>query len=177
MRSAGDQVIQLAGLAQFQSEGGEEPSVAQIVEAFGYSTDVAQGLLNNGGTVETVGDEVLLPYLQRLDGSQPIEVIQIAAFLQQTDVARLNVHDLQSSATTELFAQDDQQGQTVSPEGLVVGTGSTGGVASASIERDDPFGLYIAVDGKATFVSWSDPEANRLDPDHRKRQRRCRRPK
>ena len=161
----GDQVIQLAGLAQFQSEGGEEPSVAQIVEAFGYSTNVSQGQLNNGGVVETVGDEVLLPYLQRLDGSRPIEVIQIAAFLQATNVARLNIHDLDSSATTELFAQDDQQAQTVSPEGLVSGPGSTGSVASVSIDRDDPFGLYIAVDGRSTFVSWSDPEANRLDPN------------
>ncbi len=68
--SAGIKSIALAGLAQIQSEGGEEPSVAQIVEALGYSTDVAQAALANGGIVETVGDEVLLPYLQRLDGSR-----------------------------------------------------------------------------------------------------------
>ena len=45
------------------------------------------------------------------------------------------------------------------------GAGSTGSVAATSIDRDDPFGLYIAVDGRSTFVSWSDPEANRLDPN------------
>ena len=120
----GPQTIQLAGLAQFQSEGGEEPTVAQIVEAFGYATDTGGAQLNNNGIVETLGDEVLMPYLERLDGSQPIEIIQIAAFLQQTNVARLSLHEIGSGATkTQLFAQDDQQGQTVLPDGLTTGRG------------------------------------------------------
>jgi hypothetical protein len=162
---AGTTVIQLAGLAQNQSENGEEPTVAQIVEAFGYGTDVAQGALANGGAVETVGDEVLMPYLVRLDVSQPIEIIQLAAFLQQTNVARLSLHGLDSAETTELFAQDDQQGQTVLPDGHVPGPGNTGSVARASFVREAPFGLYVAVDGRPTFASWTDPEANRIDPN------------
>ncbi len=158
-------VINLAGIAQNQSEKGQEPTVTQIVEAFGFTTDMAEDKLANGGKVEAVGDEVLMPYLKRLDSSRPIEVIQIAAFLQQNDIARVSIHDVKSSALTELFAQDDQQGQTVLPEGLVKGNGSTGSVARATIDRDEPFGLYIAVDGRPTYASWSDPIANRLDPD------------
>jgi hypothetical protein len=157
--------IQLAGLAQNQSENGEEPTVAQIAEAFGYATDMAQSLLANGGRVEAVGDEVLLPYLARLDSSAPIEVIQIAAFLNQGNVARLSLHGLGSDDLTQLFAADDQQGQTVLPDGLVPGTGNTGSVARSTISSDTPFGLKVTVDGRPTYASWTDPSANRIDPD------------
>jgi hypothetical protein len=157
--------IALAGLAQNRSELGQEPSVEDVVWAFGYSSDMAQSQLRNGGRVETVGDEILAPYLTRLDSSKPVEVVQLAAFLRQNDVARLLTYAPTSALSTELFAQDDQQGQTVSPEGLVIGAGSTGEVASALIESDAPFGMRVAVDGRPTFAAWSDPEVNRLDPD------------
>ena len=161
--NAGTKTVALAGLAQLQSESGEEPSVAQIVRAFGYSTDVAQPLLKNGAKVETVGDEVLLPYLQRLDPSAPVEIINMAAFLQQGNISRLNIHELDSDALTELFAGDDQQGQTVLPGGLVVGAGDTGSVGRASVDRDAPFGLKVTVDGRPTFAAWTDPEANKAE--------------
>lgn len=160
---AGNRDISLAGLAQLQSQQGEEPTVAQIVEAFGYSTDVAQGLLANGGLVETVGDEVLLPYLQRLDATRPVEVINLAAFLQQGDVSRLNIHGFDSDALTELFASDNNQGQTVLPDGHVAGNGNTGSVARASFSQDAPFGIKVTVDGRPTFAAWSDPEINKAD--------------
>jgi hypothetical protein len=161
----GNKIIQLAGLAQEFSENGSEPTVAQIVEAFGYATDVAQGQLAGGGQVDTVGDEVLMPYMQRLDGSRPVEVIQIAAFLQQNNVARLGFHGLESGQVTNLFAQDDQEYQTVSPSTLVAGPGSGSGVARGTINQSDAFGLFISVDGRPTYASWSDPEANKIDPD------------
>ncbi|ANT62899.1 hypothetical protein AYJ57_20665 (plasmid) [Salipiger sp. CCB-MM3] len=160
--NAGTREISLAGIAQIQSEGGEEPTVAQIVEAFGYSTDVAQGQLNGGGVVEQIGDEVLLPYLQRLDGSKPVEVIQIAAYLS-AGVSRLSLHDVSNGALTELYAQDDNQYQTLLPDGLVAGTGALPGVARASIDRDDAFGLRVTVDGRPTYSAWSDPDANVAD--------------
>ncbi|NHF74385.1 carbohydrate-binding protein [Paracoccus xiamenensis] len=158
-------VIQLAGIAQEFSENNSEPTVAQIVEAFGYGTDMAQSELAGGGIVETIGDEVLMPYLEKLDPSKNVEVIQLAAFLNYNNVARLGVHSLQSSDTTELFAQDDQQAQTILPDGLVPGTGDTGGVARATITGNNPFGLFVSVDGRPTYASWTDPEANRIDPD------------
>lgn len=162
---AGAKVIQLAGLAQEFSESGSEPTVAQIVEAFGYGSDMAQDALAGGGRVETIGDEVLMPYLQRLDAARPVEVIQLAAFLQQNNVARLGFHRLDSDAVTNLFAQDDQQYQSVLPDGLVAGAGAAGGVARGAINQNGPFGLFVSVDGRPTFASWSDPEANRIDPD------------
>ena len=161
----GDTVVQLAGLAQERSENGSEPTVAQIVEAFGYGTDVAQGELPNGGLVEAVGDEVLMPYMERLDGTKPVEIIQMAAFLQQGDVARLGFHGVGKDEVTNLFANDDQQGQTVLPDQLLAGPGAGPSVARGVIDQDGPFGLHIAVDGKPTYASWTDPEANRIDPD------------
>jgi len=158
------QLIQLAGLGQNRSELGEEPTVAQVVQAFGYGTNVAQAQLADGGLVETIGDEVLMPYLERLDPTRSVEVIQLAAFLQQGNVARLGFHGLGSSATTNLFANDDQQGQTVLPTGLVAGSGDTGGLARGTIASILPFGIHITVDGRPTFASWSDPNANDLDP-------------
>ncbi len=161
----GPRVITLAGLAQEFSENNSEPTVAQIVEAFGYTTDMAQGELAGGGVVETVGDEVLLPYLQRLDTTRPIEVIQLAAFLNQGNVARLGFHGLQSAQVTPLFANDDQQGQTVLPDALVAGAGAGANVARATINQNGPFGLYISVDGRPTYSSWSDPKINNVDPN------------
>jgi len=155
--SAGNQSVALAGLAQIQSEGGEEPTVAQIVEAFGYSTNVEQGQLNGGGVVETVGDEVLLPYLQRLDGSEPITVTQIAAYLTNGRVGHLNLHEIGSSALTELYTQGGNEAQTLLP------TDGNGNLATTTIDRDDPFGLKVTVDGFPTFSAWTDPEINLRD--------------
>ncbi|MEQ1941290.1 carbohydrate-binding protein [Mesorhizobium sp. VNQ89] len=161
----GVKVVQLAGLAQEFSENGSEPTVEQIVEAFGYGTDMAQGELASGGAVETIGDEVLMPYMQRLDNTQAVQVIQMAAFLQQNNVARLGFHGLNSSTVTNLFAQDDQDYQTVSPNPHVAGSGAGAGVARGTINQSTPFGLYISVDGRPTYASWSDPEANEIDPN------------
>lgn len=124
---------------------------------------MAQGQLNGGGDVETIGDEVLMPYLERLDGSRPVEVINLAAFLQQGDISRLNLHELESDALTELFSGDDQQGQTVLPDALVKGLGDTGSVGRANLNRDASFGLKVTVDGRATYAAWTDPEANKAD--------------
>ncbi|MBB5760649.1 hypothetical protein HNR01_000244 [Methylorubrum rhodesianum] len=160
----GEKVIALAGLAQEFSENNSEPTVAQIVKALGYSTDMAQGDLANGGRVETIGNEVLMPYLERLDASKAVEVIQVAAFLNQGNVARLGFHGLASSQVTNLFANDDQQGQTVLPDQLVTGAGAGANVARGTINQSTPFGLYISVDGRPTYSSWTDPVANRIDP-------------
>ncbi len=154
----GVRTVQLAGLAQIQSEGGEEPTVAQIVEAFGYSTNVAQGELAGGGVVETVGDEVLLPYLERLDGSQPVEVIQLAAYLSLGNVGRLNSHGLANDDLTELYVSAGNFAQSVLPDS------PAGNEARATFNPTGGFGLKVTVDGRPTFSAWTDPVANDLDP-------------
>lgn len=157
--------IALSGLAQDRSELNEEPTLAEIVRAFGYTTDMGGAAINGGGVVETVGDEILAPYFRRVDPTKPVEVVQIGSFLQILDVARLGFHTPDKSTVTPLLAQDDQQTQTVLPDGLVSRAGDTGAVASASFNPAGVFGLKVAVDGKPSFLSWSDPLANRLEPN------------
>ena len=58
-----------------------------------------------------------------------------------------------------------QLGQTVLPDGLVAGAGASPTVARGVINQNTPFGIYISVDGRPTYSSWSDPEANEIDPN------------
>ncbi|MDN3523649.1 carbohydrate-binding protein [Halomonas sabkhae] len=152
----GEKVIQLAGLAQNQSESGQEPAVQEIVNAFGYSTNVAEGQMNQGGLVEANGDEILSPYFQRADGSAPIKITQLAAYHTQGDVARLFVHDVDSRDLDEILAHDEDDGQTLLPRTLNNGDALT----TTTLERDAPFGFFAEISGRQGYISWSDPDAN-----------------
>ncbi|MBT2799159.1 carbohydrate-binding protein, partial [Halomonas sp. ISL-104] len=152
----GQKVIQLAGLAQGQSESGQEPLVQEIVDAFGFSTNVAEGQMNKGGLVEANGDEILSPYFQRADGSTPIKITQLAAYHTQGDVARLFIHDVDSRARDEILAHDEQDGQTLLPRALNSGDLLT----TTTLNRDAPFGFFANITGRQGYISWSDPDAN-----------------
>ncbi|MCP1362754.1 carbohydrate-binding protein, partial [Halomonas sp. BBD45] len=152
----GQKVIQLAGIAQGQSENGQEPTVQEIVSAFGFSTDVAQGEMNQGGLVEANGDEILSPYFQRADGASPIKITQLAAYHTQGDIARLFIHDVDSRDIDEILAHDEQDGQTLLPRTLNGGDALT----TTTLDRDAPFGFFAEISGRQGYISWSDPDAN-----------------
>nr|WP_297460315.1 carbohydrate-binding protein [uncultured Halomonas sp.] len=152
----GQTVIQLAGLAQGQSENGQEPTVQEIVNAFGFTTDVGQSQMNQGGLVEANGNEILAPYFQRADGGSPIRITQLAAYHTQGDVARLFVHDVDSRELDEVIAHDEQDGQTLLPRALNSGDQ----LAAVTLDRDDPFGFFAEISGRQGYISWSDPDAN-----------------
>ncbi|SHE86800.1 delta endotoxin [Modicisalibacter ilicicola DSM 19980] len=152
----GQKVIQLAGIAQGQSESGQEPMVQEIVNAFGFSTNVAEGEMNKGGLVEANGDEILSPYFQRADGSAPIKITQLAAYHGQGDIARLFIHDVDSRDIDEILAHDEQDGQTLLPRALNAGDQLT----TTTLERDDPFGFFAEISDRQGYISWSDPDAN-----------------
>ncbi|ERL53218.1 carbohydrate-binding protein [Halomonas huangheensis] len=152
----GEKVVTLAGIAQGQSENGQEPTVQEIVNAFGYSTDVAEGQMNQGGLVEANGDEILAPYFQRADGSSPIKITQLAAYHTQGDIARLFIHDVDSRDINEIIAHDEADGQTLLPRTLNNGSQ----LASINLDRDDPFGFFAEISGRQGYISWSDPDAN-----------------
>lgn len=152
----GEKIIELAGIAQGQSENGQEPTVQEIVNAFGYSTDVAQGQMNQGGLVEANGDEILAPYFLRADGASPIKITQLAAYHTQGDIARLFIHDVDSRNLDEIIAHDEDDGQTLLPRTLDNGNQ----LASISLDRDDPFGFFAEISGRQGYISWSDPDAN-----------------
>ncbi|MGP9633681.1 carbohydrate-binding protein [Halomonas sp. AOP43-A1-21] len=152
----GEKVIQLAGLAQNQSESGQEPLVQEIINAFGYTTNVAEGQMNKGGLVEANGDEILAPYFQRAEGSSPIKISQLAAYHTQGDVARLFIHDVDSRNRDEILAHDEADGQTLLPRTLNNGNQLT----ITTLDRDAPFGFFAEISGRQGYISWSDPDAN-----------------
>jgi hypothetical protein len=143
-------------LAQNQSESGQEPLVQEIINAFGYTTNVAEGQMNQGGLVEANGDEILSPYFQRADGSSPIKITQLAAYHTQGDVARLFVHDVDSRNLDEILAHDEADGQTLLPRTLNDGDLLT----TTTLDRDAPFGFFAEISGRQGYISWSDPDAN-----------------
>jgi hypothetical protein len=152
----GTKVIDLAGLAQGQSESGQEPTVQDIVNAFGFTTNVAEAQMNKGGLVEANGDEILAPYFVRASGGSPIQITQLAAYHTQGDVARLFIHDVDNRALTQVIAHDEQDGQTLLPRTLNGGDQ----IARATINRDDPFGFFAEITTRQGYISWSDPDAN-----------------
>ncbi|MCA1806464.1 MAG: carbohydrate-binding protein [Actinobacteria bacterium] len=148
--------VSLERLAQNQSESGQEPLVQEIIDAFGYTTNVAEGQMNKGGLVEANGDEILSPYFQRADGSSPIKITQLAAYHTQGDVARLFIHDVDSRDLDEILAHDEADGQTLLPRTLNNGDILT----TTTLDRDAPFGFFAEISGRQGYISWSDPDAN-----------------
>ncbi|WNL37791.1 carbohydrate-binding protein [Halomonas sp. PAMB 3232] len=147
--------IALAGLAQNRSESGQEPLVQEIVNAFGYSTNVAEGIMNRGGLVEANGDEILSPYFQRAEAGAPVKITQLAAYHTQGDVARLFIHDVDSRDRDEILAHDGADGQTLLPRTL-----GGNGLTATTLDRDAPFGFFAEISGRQGYISWSDPDAN-----------------
>ena len=80
--SGGDAQVQLAGVFMEEPEGDNEVNLQQIVDAFGYSTDV--GLENERLSEESdsplAGDEVRFKFWERADPGEPIYVRELATF-------------------------------------------------------------------------------------------------
>ena len=72
-------VVDLAGFWQSVSEGGQEPSLHELTQVFGWTTSIPTDL-NQRGAVVAAGDEVLSPYWRRLSTSSPVSVRELAGF-------------------------------------------------------------------------------------------------
>ncbi|ULH17594.1 NPCBM/NEW2 domain-containing protein (plasmid) [Deinococcus sp. KNUC1210] len=154
--------IQLAGLWQSLPENNQEPNPLQIRDAFGYTFSFLGGesSLNQDGLVRPQGDEVIAPYWQRADLSQPVTVRQIAAFHTQGNTGTLYWHDKASSSVTTLFTHIAADAQTIFPR---IGGGLP---AVTTFTPTATFGLRV--DGE-----WSDPRRNSQTAD---RSNGCARP-
>ena len=81
-------VVQLAGYWQFESEHEQEPNLQTIVNRlFGYGTVIDSSQQpqypNNGSSPVLYGEEVASSYWQAADPSQPVSVRQLAAYHNQ----------------------------------------------------------------------------------------------
>jgi Bacterial Ig-like domain len=139
-------VVQLAGLWQSVSEGNQEPTVHDIVQALGYATNVPTQL-NQNGLVTAVGDEVLSPYWRRPDAGQPVTVTELNAYHSYPAGATVKWFP-QGGTVTALASMDGHWAQSMFP-----GRAGGGGLTTASFSPSGTFGW--AVDGE-----YSDPTKN-----------------
>jgi len=115
--------VKLAGLWQTQSENYKEPSIYDIVSAFGYTTALRPVSVPDqdisalhGKVIPQSRDEVMSAYWQPLDTAQPVTVSQIAAYHGQGVTARIDWFNKGSrSPTFPIFTHDYRDGQTLLP--------------------------------------------------------------
>lgn len=127
--NAPSSTVQLAGFWQYESEHEEEPNLQTIVNRiFGYGTNISNTPLpqypNNGSTVVPYGEEVMSGLWQAADPSQPVNVLELAAYHTQDDPA--DPSNLLSQVTTwyspsdpsnfhVLFSHAVKEGQSLLP--------------------------------------------------------------
>lgn len=151
-----NKVVQLSGFWQSVSEGGQEPSLSEIVKVYGYQTVIVGSgqKLNQHGFVQAVGDEVLSPYWQRANTSQPVKVRQLAAYHTQGNTATLHWHNKGSNTLNTIFTHAGIDGQTLLPHK----NGSTTLPAEGTFTPGTTFGLKVDNE-------WSDPTKNNQTAD------------
>ena len=152
-------IMQLGGYWQSQSEGGQEPNVAQIVQAFGFGTQIVGPgeQINNGGLLTTIGEEVLSQFWTRPDTNKPVYVRQLAAFhscCANTATVFLQPN-IAGTGTTSIFTHNGVWAQSFFP--LI--NGGSGNFAEGTITPpNDVFGFKIDPE-------WSDWTRNNAGPD------------
>lgn len=151
-----NKVVQLSGFWQSVSEGGQEPSLSEIVKVYGYQTVIVGSgqKLNQNGFIQAVGDEVLSPYWQRANLSEPVKVRQLAAYHTQGSTATLRWHNKGSNTLNTIFTHAGIDGQTFLPRK----NGSTTLPAEGTFTPGTTFGFKV--DGE-----WSDPTKNNQTAD------------
>jgi fibronectin type 3 domain-containing protein len=148
--------IKLNGFWQNHSENNEEPTLVQTMSLFGWGTTFLNPgeVINQGGKVARVGDEVLSPYWKRFDPSETVELIQLSSYHTQGNTATVKWHLQGSTTTTNIFISAGADGQSVLPH-LSGGSASSlaAGAFRPSTTGNPAFGFRIDTE-------WSDDTKN-----------------
>ncbi|PJJ57485.1 fibronectin type 3 domain-containing protein [Mumia flava] len=146
------QVIHLGGLWQSQSEGGQEPNLSQIVDAFGMGTNLPT--FTSKGEFLPIGDEVLSPYWSRVDTTKPVTLRQLAAYHTYPNGATARWHNKGNDTRLHLTGMGGQYAQSLLPASTNAGTAPAYGEAN-------PTGAFgFAIDGE-----WGDHTKNNQQTD------------
>lgn len=78
--AAPNKIVKLHGLWQRQAEDVNEPNANEILDAFGLTIDIGFEQTKDGAITTPTGDEIISPNFVRVDRTQPIRALQIAAF-------------------------------------------------------------------------------------------------
>ncbi|MDX6414364.1 MAG: large repetitive protein, partial [Gaiellaceae bacterium] len=143
-----NRIVQLAGYWQSVSEGGQEPTLTEIInQIFPYKTAIVGTgqQLNQDGLVTAVGDEVLSPYWERADTTKPIAVRQLDAFHTQGATAAVYWFAKGSTSANTIFVSNGADGQSLLPHL----NGSSTAPAQGSFTPSSPtFGFRV--DGESS---------------------------
>ncbi len=125
-RNGAVQTVNLSGLWQSYPEyvpGNQsvsvEPTLPQIIEAFGYKTAVAYSgqTVTTNGLRSAVGDEVLSDYWERADGDKPVFVKQLVAYRSRdTDSRVMWIREGQQADANSVFLASRLENQTALPK-------------------------------------------------------------
>ncbi|MGB6003747.1 MAG: Ig-like domain-containing protein [Ornithinimicrobium sp.] len=111
--------VELGAIWQSVKEGGNEPNVAEIVEAYGVGTTIVGPgeQINNQGRLESIGDEVLSQTWERADDTQPMTVRQLGAYHSCcNNTAAFGWHPVGNKGNwTQVVRHDGQWAQTLLP--------------------------------------------------------------
>ena len=155
---AGTATLDLEGIYQRRSESGDEPSLQQVLSAYGWSTRAPASSLSGGkGAYRAVGDEVLSPFWVRADPAAPVRFTQLAAYhgccttgTGETLSTYPQVAAPAAATVTARVRHGGLWGQSVLPAGT---TGERLAQGVLSPAAGQAFGIRIANE-------WSDPARN-----------------
>jgi hypothetical protein len=152
---AGSVPVELAG-TRTKPEGGNEPSLVQLISLFGYKTAIVNAgqQLNQHGKVVAVGDEVISPFWKALDPTKAVGVRQLAAYHTRGGTGPISWHDKGSTTLHGIVTSGGNSAQTVLPRK----NGSTTAAATGSFTPGGVFGLKVSGE-------FSDPTRNNIPKD------------
>jgi hypothetical protein len=148
-------VVQLAG-SFTKPEGGNEPSLVQVISLFGYKTVmVGSGqVLNEHGLIHAVGDEVLSVFWKARDATKSIGVVQLCAYHTRGGSGPIAWHAKGSTSLHTIVTSGGDSAQSVLPRK----SGSTTSAATGSFSPGGVFGLKVSGE-------WSDNTKNNVTKD------------
>jgi hypothetical protein len=152
---AGTVPVELAG-TRTKPEGGNEPSLVQIVQVFGYKTAILNSgqVLNEHGLIHAVGDEVISPFWKALDATKSVGVRSIAAYHTRGGTGPISWYAKGSTTLNSIVTSGGNSAQTVLPRK----NGSTTSAATGSFTPGGVFGLKVAGE-------FSEPNRNNVAKD------------
>jgi len=160
-----NQTVTLGALNPRDFESVNEPNLATIVRALGYSTDVGFTAVRRAVDRLPVGDEIISPYWRAADPGQPVRLVPVARYVGRTASAASPVQWAPKGGTYRdmyLFAGGDVESyggenQKLMPAALRRGGGT--GDPTAFSPGTSAFGLRVTLNPSDDGRFFSPPEA------------------
>jgi hypothetical protein len=138
--------IPLRGYWQYKSENVNEPSLQTIVNLMaGWGTNIDSSITTaltqstaSNATPTYYGEEVVSAYWAQVDSTQPVSVIQLAAFHTQGSSGGLDYYAQGSTSLTSILYDNSDSGQSLFP--LANGSSSS---ATGSFSKTGNFGFDV----------------------------------